>query len=133
MIQRWLGAHCGASWRLALGTQAEHVMRGPTGAADDSEVWLVLEGSLRVVAHTHAGAHDDRSRSSSADKDDRPKARRPPLPHLPDAWAHWAHPCHICAGTGLIPATSAPGLGSPLPHLHRDCWDGTCCRRTIPP
>ena len=28
---------------------------------------------------------------------------------------HWAHPCHICTGTGLTPATSAPGLGSPLP------------------
>jgi hypothetical protein len=25
----------------------------------------------------------------------------------------------ICAGTGLAPATSAPGLGSPLPHLSR--------------
>jgi hypothetical protein len=22
---------------------------------------------------------------------------------------------HICTGTGLVPATSAPGLGSPLP------------------
>ena len=32
----------------------------------------------------------------------------------------WARPCHICAGTGLIAATSAPGLGSALPHLHRD-------------
>ena len=31
-----------------------------------------------------------------------------------------AHPCHICAETGLTPATSAPGLGSPLPHLRRD-------------
>ena len=29
-------------------------------------------------------------------------------------------PSHICAGTGLIPPTSAPGLGSPLPHLRRD-------------
>ena len=39
---------------------------------------------------------------------------------------------HICTGTWLIPATSAPGLGTssphlhqdsarPLPHLHRDC------------
>ena len=28
--------------------------------------------------------------------------------------------CHICAGTGLTPATSAPGLGSPLPRLHRN-------------
>ena len=27
---------------------------------------------------------------------------------------------HVCTGTGLTPATSAPGLGSPLPHLHRD-------------
>jgi hypothetical protein len=31
-----------------------------------------------------------------------------------------AHPCHICTGTALTPATSAPRLGSPLPHLHRD-------------
>ena len=29
-------------------------------------------------------------------------------------------PCHICTGTRLTPATSAPGLGSPLPHLHQD-------------
>ena len=27
---------------------------------------------------------------------------------------------HICTGTGLTPAISAPGLGSPPPHLHRD-------------
>jgi hypothetical protein len=44
--------------------------------------------------------------------------------------------CHICTGTGLTPATSAPGLGSPvatfapglgspLPHLHRD-WAHPC-------
>ena len=26
----------------------------------------------------------------------------------------------ICTGTGRTPATSAPGLGLPLPHLHRD-------------
>ena len=31
----------------------------------------------------------------------------------------WAS-AHICTGTGLAPATSAPGMGSPLPHLHRD-------------
>jgi hypothetical protein len=42
-------------------------------------------------------------------------------------WAHphtgtgtWAHPTHIGTGTGLTPATSAPGLGPPHPHLHRD-------------
>ena len=33
-----------------------------------------------------------------------------PLPHL--HW-RWAHPSHICVGTGLTPAISAPGLGSP--------------------
>jgi hypothetical protein len=32
---------------------------------------------------------------------------------------NWAHPCHICTGTGLTPARSAPGMNSPLPHLHR--------------
>jgi hypothetical protein len=32
---------------------------------------------------------------------------------------------HTCAGTGLTPATSAPGLGSPLPHLRRD-WVHRC-------
>ncbi len=31
-----------------------------------------------------------------------------------------ARPGHICAGTALAPATSAPGLRSPLPHLRRD-------------
>jgi hypothetical protein len=30
-----------------------------------------------------------------------------------------AHPAHICMGTGPTPATTAPGLGSPLPHLLR--------------
>ena len=32
----------------------------------------------------------------------------------------WTHPGHICIGTGLTPATFAPGLGSLRPHLHRD-------------
>jgi hypothetical protein len=33
--------------------------------------------------------------------------------------------CHICAGTGPTAATSAPGLGRPLPHLHQD-WADRC-------
>jgi hypothetical protein len=40
-------------------------------------------------------------------------------PRLHQEWARPCHlcaPCHICTGTGLIPATSAPGLGPPLPH-----------------
>jgi hypothetical protein len=32
----------------------------------------------------------------------------------------WAHPAHICAGTGVTPPTSAPGPGSPRPHLRRE-------------
>ena len=60
-----------------------------------------------------------------------------PLPHLHRDWARplphlhrdSAHSCNICTGTrltpaatsvpglGLAPATSAPGLSSPLPHL----------------
>ena len=54
----------------------------------------------------------------------RPHLRRDwarPGPHLRRDWAHpgphlhrdRAHPGHICAETGLTPATSAPGLGSP--------------------
>jgi hypothetical protein len=31
----------------------------------------------------------------------------------------WAHRRHICAGTWSTSATSAPGLGLPLPHKHR--------------
>ena len=58
----------------------------------------------------------------------RTSAVRSALPHL---HRDWARPCHICTGTGLAPATSAPGLGSPLPHLHRD-WAHRChiCTRT---
>ena len=38
-----------------------------------------------------------------------------PRVRAPSASGLGAHPCHICAGTGLDPATSAPGLGSTLP------------------
>ena len=48
----------------------------------------------------------------------------PPPPHL---HRDWARPRHICTGTGPAPATSAPGLGPPLPHLRR----GTGPRRRI--
>jgi hypothetical protein len=33
--------------------------------------------------------------------------------------------CHICTGTGLVRATSAPGVGSPLSRLRRD-WAHPC-------
>ena len=39
---------------------------------------------------------------------------------------HCAHPCpHLYTGTGLTAATSAPGLGSPLPPLRQD-WAHPC-------
>ena len=43
----------------------------------------------------------------------------------------WALPCHTCAGTEHSPATPAPGLGLPLPHLRWD-WALRChiCTRT---
>jgi hypothetical protein len=44
------------------------------------------------------------------------RATRFACPHLR---RDWAHPCHICTRSGLTPATSVPGVGSPLPHLHR--------------
>jgi hypothetical protein len=38
----------------------------------------------------------------------------------------------ICTGDGLIAATSAPGLGSPLPHLRRDCQtEGSPLRQRV--
>jgi hypothetical protein len=55
--------------------------------------------------------------------------RRFSSPRRPYLHRDWAHPAHICAGTGLAPPTSAPGLGSPRPHLHRDCTSRTNRRR----
>jgi hypothetical protein len=43
----------------------------------------------------------------SLDQEARPRLRR-----------DWAHPCHIRTGTGLTPATSAPGLGSLDQEVH---------------
>jgi hypothetical protein len=49
-------------------------------------------------------------------------------------------PSHTCPGTGLTPATSAPELGSPRPHLRRDLalrWGKAVRRETyrtrVPP
>ena len=50
---------------------------------------------------------------------------------LPPDQADWARRCHICTGTGLTPAISALGLGSPRPHLHRD-WAHPVHIRTRP-
>jgi hypothetical protein len=41
-------------------------------------------------------------------------------PTLPHMHRSGLPSCRICAGLGLTPPTSAPGLGSPRPHLRRD-------------
>ena len=41
-------------------------------------------------------------------------------------WQHLPHRCHICTRTGLTPATSAPGPGSPHPHLLHRNWNHPC-------
>ncbi len=51
-----------------------------------------------------------------------PPHPRPPIPHT---LRRPCSPCYICAGTGLTPSTSAPGLGSPPSHLRRD-WPHAC-------
>ena len=66
---------------------------------------------LTLNMHSRARLHT-RVRTRS-----RPRSR----PCALSAYANrGAHPFHICSGTRLAPATSAPGLGSPLPHLRRD-------------
>ena len=42
------------------------------------------------------------------------------VPHLNQDWADSPCPQHVYTGTRVTRATSAPGLGSPLPHLRRD-------------
>jgi hypothetical protein len=55
----------------------------------------------------------------------------PPPTHPPTHTCARTRPSHIRTGTGLAPPTSAPGLGSPLPHLHQD-WarPSHICTRT---
>jgi hypothetical protein len=81
-------------------------------------------GSARVQRKGAAVRRGERRRRSHRDP---PVCRAWSFGSRP--WCHphrdWAHPSHICTGTGLTPATSAPGLGSPVPHLHRD-WAHPC-------
>ncbi len=74
--------------------------------------WYCLVGT-RAMPHPH------RDRGSPLPHPHRDQGS--PLPH-----PHWdgAHCCHICTGDWAHccrarPATSSPGLGSPVPHLRR--------------
>jgi hypothetical protein len=75
--------------------------------------------TLRVVRLRHSGGvRDERVCADTADFETVLPLVKPIAP--PHLHRDWAHPCHLCARTGLTPATSAPELGSPLPHRHRD-------------
>jgi hypothetical protein len=86
------------------------------GRAGDSDLLEHGRAQLALVLLTPSLHHCTECEYAAADK-------KPwPVPHL--HW-DWARPCHVCTGTGLNPATSAPGLGSILPRLHRD-WAHPC-------
>ncbi len=92
-------------------------------ALDAAHDWLrgaeqlkLLKASKRASSRRAGAAHDPRCERGGI-RGGAGVDRRPVLSHLR---RDWAHPTHICAGTGLAPPTSAPGLGSPRPHLRRD-------------
>ena len=94
-----------SSERPESGMPASHAIHTHTRAVHEhalsrTQARTHARARTRTRTHTHAHTVND-------------------LPH-PCRLLHQAHPCHICAGTGLTPATSALGLGSPLPHLHRE-------------
>ena len=89
-------------------------------------------GPTPPLPHLHAAAHREWAAPPATAS---PGLRSPP-PHM---HRDWAQRCHVCTGTGFAAATSALGLGSPLPHLecahrchlHRD-WapPGRICTAT---
>ena len=95
-------------------------------ASSRQHSWIALGRSKRV-----GGApHDSRSQPCSMGATQASEAQQcsPVVTHglgwntaalRERALAANGAPPHICTGTGLTPPTSAPGLGSPLPHLHR--------------
>jgi hypothetical protein len=55
----------------------------------------------------------------------RPRVRQGPL--LPHLHRDWAHPSRICAGTGIGPATSAPGLCVLCSAAMSSRWKSSAC------
>jgi hypothetical protein len=112
---------------FACGSQARQARRAAD--ATDRATHLLRDGSARAemrrnaplvrgaAPRAHAAAAQICTRTGARPCPHLHRDRGSPLPHL---HRDRTHPCHICTGTGLTPATSAPGSGSPLPHLHRD-------------
>ncbi len=80
----------------------------------------------RTHARTHAHVHTYGPTLASAHTRTRAWAQSRAAARLESpASSRRTQACHICAGTGLSPPASSPGLGSPLPHLHPD-WAHAC-------
>ena len=85
----------------------------PSGSLQSEGTRSTLLGNLEYSA---TGAE---SRSSSTRAPDPSRSAYAPTASAPGLGSP---PAEICTReTGPTPATSALGLGSPLPHLHRDC------------
>ncbi len=107
----------------AAGSTVVALRKGPSSfacacALSCTSSTVRCSGAPAAMDQRPASAHAAHSRASTAptwlhQPQHSPQASR--LSHL-----RRAHPCHICTGTGLATTTSAPGLGSSLPHLHRD-------------
>ena len=82
-----------------------------SGAAQYSTAQpIASQAPWSAAAECVATAHDELQR--------RHNYGRTASRHREGARVHAAS--HVCTGTGLAPPTSAPGLGSPFPRLHRD-------------
>jgi hypothetical protein len=100
-------------WRCAPSSLQHGVLCCNTGAV--LQRVLLRSRTLRATGHLHSrvsplGVLLLCLAVSSAN------TRLLPLPPSSSARG-WAHPRHICTGTGLTPATSAPGLRASLPHI----------------
>ncbi len=134
------GNHAEAQVLCAVDGGARRPRAGDGGAAADvlsgdrphSSAGGVLRGrTTRTRTHAHVHTHTHAHAGTEAVSTAREALVAPPqiprhevclptsapgqgspLPHLHQ---ERAHSCHICAGSGLAPATSSPGVGPPLP------------------
>ncbi len=109
-----------AALRVALRRSARHRLSREDGRRRD----------VRHLLPDHAGEGPQIQCATAAAAASLPgRCAASAVPHLRRDFALTR--CHTSAGTGFTPATSPRGLGSPLPHLHRD-WAHPChiCTRT---
>jgi acyl-CoA synthetase (AMP-forming)/AMP-acid ligase II len=100
------------TWRAA----SDDTWRGRLPEDGVAQGELLVKGPW-ITAGYWKGTHRARSALSPLDG---AVGQRVAVRTGPHALALSPNPFHICTGTELTPSTSAPGLSSPLPHLHRD-------------